>query len=232
MTNVVAENSSALAVELNWLAKVIEARLSQTRRHDERRLVSEEIAIRNRIPYAHEATDFALVRGIAPPKHKAQASTLVSFLIEEQIGVPERILLNLCLANHVMPDLLSSFFTSALDGRILRAEFGGTKGSNFRFFVPTGLTYVYIMGGYNVADRLRAQMMFSSEHLFFERGILSLEPHFKGDPSVSGKLAIAESWLDYFTFGLRETPFRSLKYAHIHHNDTPNENRQDDTQSA
>jgi hypothetical protein len=199
-------NAQNLNADLKWLTQLVRYRMAETRIRGSKAKRNTEY---NELPSAN-----GLAAIFPPPVLEIQHSSYGRFLDENQVEFAARVLLVLSLANHVTPELLTLLFWQNNFEKKDYPEFGGVAGINFDHYVPTGLTYLFIMGGYNIADRLMAQAIFTDEHLFARERILTIEPHYKGEPSLSGKLALSEKWLEYFVLGQTATEIPSMKYPY------------------
>src|SRR5690606_2133124 len=67
--------------------------------------------------------------------------------------------------------------------------------------LPTGETAQFILAGTDIAARLQVQELFREEHFFFKQGILWLEAMKEGEPMMSGRIILAQEWVDKILFG-------------------------------
>ena len=134
-----SEDAAAIARELAWLGRAVEARIMQ--------FLKAPAA-----PFAHEA---------APAQPRGTA--LGDLIAEGPLDEPARLVLALALAPHVQPALLDPFFlrNSALD-RIF-TEFGGTRGDTGGF-QPTIDTALFLLAGTDTAARIAAMALFRPDH--------------------------------------------------------------------
>jgi hypothetical protein len=125
-------------------------------------------------------------------------------LIKEEIakylplipGPDEWIILITALMPHLQPNFFESIITEQLPNGGDFPEFGGIRGGNHRSLLPTGETMQFILAGTNIEDRLHVQRYFTEEHFFFTQGILWLEPVKEGEPKMSGRIILAQDWVD------------------------------------
>ncbi|HEV9036498.1 MAG TPA: hypothetical protein VGQ51_07760, partial [Puia sp.] len=73
-------------------------------------------------------------------------------------------LLLIALVDHVQPDLFDYSIHVALKGEGDFQPIGGTRGKNFRGFIPTGQTAVFLLGGVNWERDIRFQKLFWADH--------------------------------------------------------------------
>lgn len=118
----------------------------------------------------------------------------------------ESIILLTALTPHVQPALFDNAIKEYLPKGGEFAEFGGVRGTNTRYFLPTGDTALFLLAGYNVEQRLKASIYFHSSHWLYKENILILEPVKEGEPSTSGRLMVTEEFIDKLVFNRRYSP--------------------------
>lgn len=182
MNDLVLLNAEALEKECQWLYEVFRARISNHSRE------------------VNEAT--RLVYSKQPPQHENQEAELAKFIYTNNLCFEERLLLALALLPHTNPGLIDHLFhlSTTPAPAAIHSQLG-TRGSNFMGYVPTGLTWLYLLAGNNVKERIRLLTLVSGEHLFRREAVLSIEPHYKGEPSLSGRIVISLEHLQLFTTG-------------------------------
>lgn len=172
-------DSTALSGELAWFTKVLETRL--------------------KLYFEHEC-DYSDIGEVRPPVliDDNPYSSLVN-----QLGLEfdQRLLLILSLVPHLQPQLLDPFFVknSTYDKEF--TEFGGQKGKHHQGFLPTGETALFLFAGDDLEKRLHYRYLFSPEEPLIRHKVVSLETPERGDPSMSGLLAVSESHLHYMVTG-------------------------------
>ena len=91
-------------------------------------------------------------------------------------------------------------------------EIGGVRGKNFRGFLPTGQTAVFLLAGNNVEKQKELQQLFWSDKDFAKKKILWLEELPQGEPIMSGKIIMALDYIDLFLFGAVAPPHFSTSF--------------------
>jgi AAA+ superfamily predicted ATPase len=131
---------------------------------------------------------------------------LSSFLIKHQVSGLELTVLLIALAPHIQPDL----FDSAIEGKIKGSgdfqKIGGVRGKNFRGFLPTGETAIFLLGGDDMPSRFYLQQLFSADHFFAKNKILWLEDVPPGEPAMSGRIILSADYLELLTTGKTHRP--------------------------
>jgi len=121
-------------------------------------------------------------------------------------------LLLIGLVHHVQPDLFDHAIDSMLNGAGDFPKIGGTRGKNFRGFMPTGETALFLLAGDDWQQRLEIQQLFWADHPFAKRKILWLEETEKGEPAMSGKINLSQDYVDIFTQGRTVPPHFGLSF--------------------
>ena len=121
---------------------------------------------------------------------------------------PETVVLLCALAVHFQPDfydkLIQEFFPKGGDF----PEFGGVKGINTRYTLPTADTALFLLAGTDVQKRSGYFRLFSTAHWFYKDRILWLETTKEGEPKWSGKLIVSNDFIDLLGEGrINEPPF-------------------------
>lgn len=128
-------------------------------------------------------------------------STLFLFKNQFKLSDNEYIVFLAALAPHVLPDYFGELIQEILPSGGDFVEFGGIKGTNHRGVLPTGETVQFILAGRNIEKRLEIQEIFSEQSTFYKNSILWLEPIREGEPVMSGRIIIAQEWIDKILFG-------------------------------
>jgi ATPase family associated with various cellular activities (AAA) len=121
---------------------------------------------------------------------------------------PEATLLLLAIAPHVQPDLLDGALQAAMRQTGEFPQLGGIRpdGHNFRGFLPTGETALFLLGNDDYHWRMEARRLFAADHLFSRKKILWLEQLPPGEPVLSGKIIVSQDYIDSFVTGKPASP--------------------------
>jgi AAA+ superfamily predicted ATPase len=128
------------------------------------------------------------------------------------VSAREYITLLLSLVPHVQPNFFESIIAAHLPNGGDFAEFGGVKGSNHRSILPTGETVQFILAGTDLEQRLQVHQLFSEDHFFYQQGILWLEPVKEGEPIMSGRIVMAQDWIDKLLLDKESAPRFGLDF--------------------
>jgi Cdc6-like AAA superfamily ATPase len=129
-----------------------------------------------------------------------------------EAGDGERIILLTALAPHLRPDFFESIVMAHIPTGGDLPEIGGVKGANHRGMLPTGETVQFILAGNDLARRLDVHRYFAEEHFFSRMGVLWLEPVREGEPWMSGRIVLAQEWVDRLLFGRESAPRFGLDF--------------------
>jgi hypothetical protein len=191
VAHAVRDNAHDLERDLEWFARVLDARLK-----------------------AYFAVDGPRreVREIAPPSLEERTSHYASFVRDHELSPQVRLLILLALIPHVRPQLLDVLFTRNEATQRGFTEFGGAHGQTHAGFIPTGETAVFLLAGDDLPARFAASCLFLGDHFLARRGVLYLTPVGSGEPQLSGVLTIGREFLQRFTTGLNQQPAFSTEF--------------------
>ena len=136
------------------------------------------------------------------------AKTLPGFNLSEF----ESLLLLIALVPHLRPNFYDEILKEALSQAGDFPQVGGTRGKHFRGFLPTGETALFIMGGDDVRRRFEVQQLFGEDHFFATKHILWLEEVPEGEPRMSGRIILAQEYVDLLTTGQVASPRFSMHF--------------------
>lgn len=110
----------------------------------------------------------------------------------------------------LVPHIQSNFFDQIIQRKLPQAgdfpQLGGVRGKQFRGFLPTGETALFILAGDDLEKRFEIQQIFSEDHFFAKKHILWLEDPPAGEPVMSGKIIISPESVDLLTIGKVSKP--------------------------
>jgi hypothetical protein len=121
-------------------------------------------------------------------------------------------LLLIGLAPHAVPHLFDNSFQEKIKTAGDFPEIGGVRGKNFRGFLPTGQTAVYLLAGDDWQQRQRIEQLFWSDKDFAKKKILWLEELPQSEPVLSGKIIMALDYVDLFLLGTSAPPHFSTSF--------------------
>ncbi len=189
--NPLKANAETLGREMQWLARVIDARMKL--------YWSQPAAVNNIIE-------------ITPPSLENEASVYANIATHYKMSFSERIVLALALAPHIQPHLLDVFFVKNSNYDRGFTEFGGTKGQNHGGFIPTGETASFILSNDDLVRRFELLQIFDEDHFFRKFKILDLVHGQSQEPFLSGVLSLSSEYLSYFTSGVSLKPDYGINF--------------------
>ena len=184
---------SSLPPELHYLYELIRHRIGQ-------------------VLHPHEP----MVEPLMPP-YKYWQLPIGKFIIEYNLANPpltanDARLLLISLVTHVQPDLIEHSINSVLRGESEFLLIGGSRGKNFRGFIPTGQTAVFLLGGDDWKKDLRIQELFWADHVFAANKILWLGEVEQGEPVLSGRIILSQDYIDVLLHDKVISPHHSINF--------------------
>lgn len=138
--------------------------------------------------------------------------SIANFIAQHKLTKAEAVLLLIVLAPHLHPDLFDMAIENSMKGAGDFPRIGGVRGKNFRGFLPTGETALFLLADESWAGKQQLQQLFWSDHLFGTRRVLWIEELPTGEPAMSGKLIISQDYIDTFTYGKPVPPHFSMSF--------------------
>ncbi|MCU0370726.1 MAG: ATP-binding protein [Bacteroidales bacterium] len=137
---------------------------------------------------------------------------LQEFFRQNDLAPVEQTILLLALAPHLQADFYDQTIQSSLPQPGDFPQIGGIRGKNFRGFLPTGETVLFLLAGNDPEKRLGIQQLFSEDHFFFKNHILWLEDVPEGEPLMSGRVIMSQEYIDLLTTGILKKPRFSMDF--------------------
>lgn len=156
------------------------------------------------------------IRQIKLPDFKGGQSAFEHFLINHKPTPEEYLIISLVLISHLQPGFLNQIISSSLPQSGDFPELGGIKGENNRGFFPTGETALFLIAGSDFEKRMKAMRLFSTDHWFYKKGILTLEKVKPGFPKTTGKIILDDEYVELFTTGNISLPVLSTEFPAQH----------------
>ncbi len=131
---------------------------------------------------------------------------------EAKLGRAEKTLLLLALCPHIQPNLLDHIIQGKLAATGDFPQLGGVRGKNFRGFLPTGETVMFLLAGDDLTKRKEVHALFDPDHFFGKHHLLWLEEAPEGEPALSGKIVMNPEYVEQFVRGKVSKPRFSMKF--------------------
>ncbi|RFS19337.1 ATP-binding protein [Chitinophaga silvatica] len=149
---------------------------------------------------------------ILSPLDKA-TGPLARFVKKYELSLTDHYWLLIALCPHIRPGFFDEVIQDALGQPADFPPIGGMRGRQFRGFLPTAETALFLLTGENWMERhLLFHRTFHPDHFFAERRVLILENPPDGEPMISGKLILNQSFVTYFTTGREHLPLYSSQF--------------------
>jgi hypothetical protein len=149
---------------------------------------------------------------ISLPSVPEDTGFLEKFILENKLGRFEYWAILMALAPHVQPHFWDTVIQEALPQAGDFQQIGGVRGKQYRGFLPTGETVLFVLAGENWEERLKVMEIFSPEHVFSQKKILLLELPPDGEPILSGKLVLNPVYIPRLTTGRDYLPHFSIHF--------------------
>jgi hypothetical protein len=146
------------------------------------------------------------------PSVNGKEGPLSDFARQQVLKEEEYVLLLLALAPHVQPDFFDQTIQESLPKAGDFPQIGGVRGKQFRGFLPTGETALFLLAGDDLSRRFEILPLFNEDHLFAKKRILWLEEPPEGEPRMSGKIILSPEYVDLLTVGRVTRPRFSLQF--------------------
>jgi hypothetical protein len=146
------------------------------------------------------------------PQENGAVTPLSDFVRKMELSRDEYLLLLLALAPHIRSDFFDQIIRDSIPKAGDFPQIGGVRGKQFRGFLPTAETALFILAGNNMVRRFEVQELFSPDHFFTKKRILWLEDPPLGEPRMSGKIILSQEYVDLFTKGKVNQPAFSLTF--------------------
>ncbi len=146
------------------------------------------------------------------PEITLDDSALGTFLRHHKLSFEEIIILSIALAPHVEPYFFDALVREYIPQGGDIPQIGGTRGKQFRGFLPTGETALFILAGDDMQKRFGLMQLFDAEHVFYQKQVLRLEEPPEGEPRMSGKLVMSPEYVELFSRGIISLPRFSTSF--------------------
>lgn len=127
-------------------------------------------------------------------------------LTENELNLSERVTLLMALAVHFSPSIYDVFFIKDAHLEKGFTAFGGITKNTQNGFIPTGETVFFVLYGKNLNDRFKFLDLFSNQHFFYKKNVLSLTEVEEGDSLFNGCLSISKEYLSLLAQGKSYRP--------------------------
>lgn len=168
--------------ELKWLEQVLETK---------------------RLLNANEKGGYVSIDECEEPQIQDTTFGYGKVVFQYNLDREERLILILALAPHIHPKVLNPLTNAAST-----VAFGGAVGKDFKGFLPTGETVLFICAEDNVPKKIELHKLLGVSGKLVKNGILQVSQVAVGEPVLSGALIVSEQILGLLIGGeLHQTRF-------------------------
>jgi hypothetical protein len=168
-------------------------------------LLSELVQLRlqqlgdNASPVSEAGADPTAMPAI-PEAFATRAATL-QLIPGQTLDLDQTVLLLSALAPHLQSDLFDRLFTAHLPEAGDFPQLGGARGQQFRGFLPTAETVLFLLAGNQALQRLQLQRLFGADNPLIASHLLSVQTPPAGEPPMCGRLLVAPELLAGLIYG-------------------------------
>lgn len=163
-----------------------------------------------------QPTEYERMEDVPFPDFSSGTDPLSEFITINQLNRYEIATLLIALVPHVKVDFFDSIIHSFFDQPTDFLPIGGTRGKQFRGFLPTGETVMFLLAGSELPLRFQLQSLFETTHLFARKQVIQLEDPQEGEPMLSGRIVLSPEYVELFTTGKITPPKFSSTFPAQH----------------
>lgn len=181
----------AVLDEMMWLDNIIKHRVD---------ILNEDT--KHGIDYENPHTVPSVADIGLPPTHD-ERSHYQQFVDAHNFHIPERMLLALCIARGIFPQMFSPL-VKVYKNVDKQFEFGGVLDPHTNRFIPTLRTLFFLLAGTNIKEQFYYHVTFTPSHFLFLHNILKLEAYAGKEKSGDEEdlpyqqVKLNEAYLNYF----------------------------------
>lgn len=144
--------------------------------------------------------------------HLDDPSPFSGFIREFRPSYEEYVVLLTALVPHLYASFFDNLFKEYLLPSVSFPAVGGVRLKDYRGFLPTGETTLFILAGEELEMRLNVQQIFGKDHSFARQNILWLAEPDDGAPQMAGRLVLHPDYVELFLTGKAAAPAFNLKF--------------------
>ncbi len=162
--------------------------------------------------YFNVERQFTAIEDVPLPDISEVKDPLSIFIKMNALNRDELIALLVAFVPHVQPDFFDTIIHTFFDKPTDFPQIGGVRGKQFRGFVPTAETVLFILSGNDLEKRFQIQKLFDEDHFFNRKQVLWVDEPVDGEPTMSGKLKMSSEFVELFTIGKLSKPRFSTSF--------------------
>lgn len=157
-------------------------------------------------------SQYRAIEDVPLPNMSGTNDPLSIFILANALTRDELLTLLIALVPHVQPDFFDTVIQSFFEKPTDLPQIGGVRGKQFRGFLPTAETVLFILAGDDLDKRFRVQRLFEGTHFFSQKQVLWIDEPIEGEPMMSGKLKMSSEFVELFTLGKLTKPRFSTNF--------------------
>lgn len=147
----------------------------------------------------------------APPIWLGESNPYTNFVAKYKLDLKERVILLMSMVPLLSPQTFDCFFIQNKSIGRPFSEFGGIEAKSHKGFIPTVETVNFVLNGKDLLKRLDLYKVFSEEHFFSKRQVLSLK-NSENESFWSNSLQINEDFFYHLISGEKISPKFSSEF--------------------
>jgi hypothetical protein len=148
----------------------------------------------------------------APPIWLGESNPYTNFVTKYKLDLKERVILLMSMVPLLSPQTFDCFFIQNKSIGRPFSEFGGIEAKSHKGFIPTVETVNFVLNGKDLLKRLDLYKVFSEEHFFSKRQVLSLKKNSENESFWSNSLQINEDFFYHLISGEKISPKFSSEF--------------------
>ena len=159
--------------------------------------------------FEEESPDFLFP---AAPIWPGESTPYTNFVSKYKLDIKERVILLMSMVPLLSPQTFDCFFIQNKSIGRPFSEFGGVEAKSHKGFIPTVETVNFVLNGKDLLKRLDLYKVFSEEHFFSKRQVLSLKKNSENESFWSNSLQINEDFFYHLISGEKISPKFSSEF--------------------
>jgi hypothetical protein len=136
----------------------------------------------------------------------------INFIKYFQFSQAEINLVLIALAPHIKSDFYDTLIQTQLPEAGDFPQLGGLRGKQYRGFLPTGETALFILGGNSMLRRFSILQLLDTQSFLVKNKIVWVDEPLAGEPAMSGQLILDKDYVELFTTGKISIPRRTVNF--------------------
>ncbi|HTF20021.1 MAG TPA: ATP-binding protein [Chryseolinea sp.] len=132
--------------------------------------------------------------------------------LSHQFTKDEYIVLLIALMPHIQPHLFDQIIQQKFPQGGEFSQLGGVRGKQFRGFLPTGETVLFLLAGDDLQKRFDISQLLDADHFLSKYHIIWLDDAPVSEPKMSGRLVISNEAIDFLIHGQLTKPRFGMQF--------------------